>query len=87
MTEPAKRRFASPSLRLSLGLLAGYLLASLGWMVGGAWFLVLSITLLAGFAWSTRRWQAGKWFLLGAFIMSLVGAGLYALAFYSGGPP
>ena len=80
MAKP-KGLLSSSPMRLGLGLLAGYLLATPGWMVGGAWFVGLAIVALAGVIYSYLQWPAGKLFALGAFVMSLVGAALYAVAY------
>lgn len=81
MAKP-KGLLASPPFQLGLGLLAGYLLATPGLALGGAWFLGLAIAALAGLVYSHLRWRAGRLFALGAFVMTLVGAGLYAVAYY-----
>jgi hypothetical protein len=82
MAKP-KRLLASPPFQLGLGLLAGYLLASPGLALGGGWFVGVAIAALAGLVYSYLRWPAGRLFALGAFVMSLVGAGLYAVAYYA----
>lgn len=82
MAKP-KRLLATPSFQLGLGLLAGYLLATPGLVLGGAWFLGLAVVALAGLGYSHLRWRAGRLFALGAFIMCLVGTGLYAVAYYA----
>lgn len=81
MAKP-KPLLASPPFQLGLGLLAGYLLATPGLALGGAWFLGLVTITVAGLVYSHLRWRSGRLFALGAFIMSLVGAGLYTVAYY-----
>jgi hypothetical protein len=82
MAKP-KRLLASPPFQLGLGFLAGYLLATPGLVLGGPWFLGVAIIALAGLVYSHLRWRAGRLFALGAFVMSLVGAGVYAVGYYA----